>query len=95
MDAAFQDAADAALRKAMEARNLEDLLDAIHENNGHASPEVLDGAALRDELKEEKRHPPAGERLSTEEGVVHRAVRPMAWAPRPQSVLFQGRLPRL
>ena len=47
MDAAFQEAADAALRKAMEARNLEDLLDAIHENNGHASPEVLDEARAR------------------------------------------------
>ena len=68
MDAAFQDAADAALRKAMEARNLEDLLDAIHENNGHASPEVLDEArALRDELKEEKRHPPAAEKVENVE----------------------------
>jgi len=62
-DAAFRDAADAALREAMEARKLEDLLDAIHENNGHASPEVLDEArALRDELKEEK-HAPTAEKV--------------------------------
>ena len=67
-DAAFQDAADAALREAMEARKLEGLLDAIHDNNGHASPEVLDEArALRDELKEEKKHAPTAEKVDPAE----------------------------
>jgi hypothetical protein len=67
-DAAFRDAADAALREAMEARKLEELLGAIHDNNGHASPEVLDEArALRDELKDEKKHAPTAEKVDPAE----------------------------
>ena len=54
------DAADAALRKAVEAGELEALLDAIHENSDIASPEVLDEArGLRDTLREAK-HVAAG-----------------------------------
>jgi len=53
--------ADAALRTAIELRKLKGLMDAIHDNNGAASPEVLDEArALRDELRDEK-HTAAGE----------------------------------
>ena len=48
-------AADAALRKAIEAGTLEGLVDAIHANADQASPDVLEKArALRDELRDGK-----------------------------------------
>ena len=50
--------ADSALRKAIEAGELEALMDAIHENADTASPKVLDEArALRDTLREAKNLP--------------------------------------
>ena len=50
--------ADTALRKAIEAGELEGLMDAIHENADTASPKVLDEArALRDTLREAKNLP--------------------------------------
>ena len=50
--------ADTALRKAIEAGELEALMDAIHENADTASPKVLDEArALRDTLREAKNLP--------------------------------------
>ena len=50
--------ADSALRKAIEAGELEGLMDAIHENADTASPKVLDEArALRDTLREAKNLP--------------------------------------
>ena len=50
--------ADAALRKAVEAGELEGLMDAIHENADTGSPKVLDEArALRDALREAKNLP--------------------------------------
>jgi len=54
-------AADTALRKAIEASDLDVLMDAIHENKDTASREVLNAArALRDELREAK-HAARGE----------------------------------
>jgi hypothetical protein len=48
-------AADAALRKAIEAGTLEGLMDAIHANAEKASPDVLEEArAVRDELRDGK-----------------------------------------
>ena len=55
LSASTAHAADAALRKAMQAGEIEGLMDAIHANADIASPEVLDHArALRDELRDRK-----------------------------------------
>ena len=53
-------AADAALRKAIEAGTLEGLMDAIHANANTASPAVVEEArALRDKLRDGKHAAPA------------------------------------
>ena len=54
-DAAATAAADAALREAMEAGDLQAIMDAIHENIKAASPEVLaDARDMRDTLRKNK-----------------------------------------
>ena len=70
--------ADAGLRKAMEDRTLDGLMDAIHRNSDAASPAVLKAAkALRDELREAK-HAASGEKT---EAPAAPAQKPAAPAP--------------
>ena len=70
--------ADAGLRKAMEDRTLDGLMDAIHRNSDAASPAVLKAAkAMRDELREAK-HAASGEKT---EAPAAPAQKPAAPAP--------------
>ena len=72
--------ADAGLRKAMEDRTLDGLMDAIHRNSDAASPAVLKAAkAMRDELREAK-HAASGE---TTEAPAAPAQKPVAPAQKP------------
>jgi hypothetical protein len=70
--------ADTALRKAMEAGELEGLMDAIHENADTASPKVLDKArALRDTLREAKNLPETlskSNAASSADAALHKAM---------------------